>query len=217
VVRFAAVHMSLPGTFLPCQPRRAMSVIGGRPADICSIRVHRILTDTVEKGILRRPLSNIDSRRASNEQDRFKKSFARIRLFQILIPQLHFGYFFNTIDPQRTSEGGAAGEPDGHPPIGDLDALTDCTALTIVNCPSKKPTAAIFWIPHFGARVAGKPQSAESATGQLAYAALRSRAGRVVAAVRRSTRSGRVDQDAADAFATAIFAGVAGRQHLCRN
>jgi hypothetical protein len=38
------------------------------------------LTDTVEKGILRGPLSNIDSRRASNEQDRFKKSF----------PQLHF-------------------------------------------------------------------------------------------------------------------------------
>ena len=28
-------------------------------------------------------------------------------------------------DPQRTSEGGAAGEPDGHPPIGDLDALTE--------------------------------------------------------------------------------------------
>ena len=117
--------------------------------------------------------------------------------------------------PQRTSERGAAGEPDGHPPIGDLDALTDCTALTIVNCPSKKPIAAV---PHFGARVARKPQSAESATGQLAYAALRSCTGcRVVAAVRRSTRSGRVDQDAADAFAAAIFAGVAGRQHLCRN
>ena len=29
------------GTFLPCQPRRAMSVIGGRPADICSMRVLR--------------------------------------------------------------------------------------------------------------------------------------------------------------------------------
>jgi hypothetical protein len=57
----------------------------------------RFRVDTVEKGILRGPLSNIDSRRASNEQDRFKKSFARIRLFQILIPQLHFGYFFNTI------------------------------------------------------------------------------------------------------------------------
>jgi hypothetical protein len=60
------------------------------------------MTDTVEKGILRGPLSNIDSRRASNEQDRFKNSFARIRLFQILIPQLHFGYFFNTIDPSET-------------------------------------------------------------------------------------------------------------------
>jgi hypothetical protein len=32
-----------------------------------------------------------------------------------------------------------------------------------------------------------------------------------------TARSGRVDQDAADAFAAAIFAGVAGRQHLCRN
>ena len=131
-----AAYMSLPGTFLPCQPRRAMSVTGGRPADICSMRVHRILT--------------------------------------------HIG-------PR-----GAAGEPHGHPSIGDLDALTDCAALTIANCPSKKPTAAIFWIPHSGARVAGKLQSAESATGQLAYAALRSRAGRVVAAVRRSTRSGSV-------------------------
>ena len=133
---FAALHMSLPGTFLPCQPPRAMSVTGGRPADRCSMRVHRILT--------------------------------------------HIG-------PR-----GAAGEPHGHPSIGDLDALTDCAALTIANCPSKKPTAAIFWIPHSGARVAGKLQSAESATGQLAYAALRSRAGRVVAAVRRSTRSGSV-------------------------
>ena len=37
------------GTLLPCQPRRAMSVIGGRPADICSMRVLRILTDAVEK------------------------------------------------------------------------------------------------------------------------------------------------------------------------
>ena len=35
--------------------------------------------------------------------------------------------------------------------------------------PSKKST-----VPHFGARVARKPQSVESATGQLAYAALRS-------------------------------------------
>jgi len=28
---------------------------------------------------------------------------------------------------------------------------TLCTALTIVNCPSKGPTAAIFGVPHFGA------------------------------------------------------------------
>ena len=28
--------MSVIGTFLPCQPRRAMSAIWGRPADICS-------------------------------------------------------------------------------------------------------------------------------------------------------------------------------------
>src|SRR6266508_3624704 len=60
--------------------------------------------DTVEKGILRGSLSNIDSRRASNEQHRFKDPFARIRLFQILIPQLHFGDFFNSIDPNRQSD-----------------------------------------------------------------------------------------------------------------
>ncbi len=29
---FAALHMAACGTFLPCQPRRAMSVIAGRPA-----------------------------------------------------------------------------------------------------------------------------------------------------------------------------------------
>src|SRR6266487_1897260 len=57
--------------------------------------------DTVEKGILRGSLSNIDSRRASNEQHRFKNPFARIRLFQLLIPQLHFGYFFNSIGQPR--------------------------------------------------------------------------------------------------------------------
>ena len=45
--------------------------------------------------------SNIDLRRASNEQHRFKTPFARIRLFQTLIPQLHFGDFFNVIDPKR--------------------------------------------------------------------------------------------------------------------
>jgi hypothetical protein len=36
--------MAAPGTFLPCQPRRAMSAIGGKPADICSLRGFRILT-----------------------------------------------------------------------------------------------------------------------------------------------------------------------------
>jgi hypothetical protein len=45
--------------------------------------------------------SNIDSRRVPNEQHRFKNPFARIRLFQILIPQLRFGDFFNTIDQWR--------------------------------------------------------------------------------------------------------------------
>ena len=34
------------GTFLPSQPSRVMSVIGGRPADICSLRGFRILTRT---------------------------------------------------------------------------------------------------------------------------------------------------------------------------
>jgi hypothetical protein len=38
------------GTFLPCQPRRAMSVIRGRPADICSMRVLRILTRLGHEG-----------------------------------------------------------------------------------------------------------------------------------------------------------------------
>jgi hypothetical protein len=38
--------MSAIGTFLPCQPRRAMSAFGRRPADICSMRVLRILTLT---------------------------------------------------------------------------------------------------------------------------------------------------------------------------
>ena len=38
----AALPMSVNGTFLPCQPRRAMSAIGARPADICSLRGFRI-------------------------------------------------------------------------------------------------------------------------------------------------------------------------------
>ena len=87
--------------------------------------------------------------------------------------------FINGIDPQRTSERGAAGEPGtGYPPIGDLDALTDCTALTIVNSPSRL-------IVPISVRVARKPQSAESATGQLTYEPCGvAPACRVVAAVR---------------------------------
>ena len=104
---------------------------------ICSDRVLRFVTDTVEKGILRGPLSNIDSRRASNEQDRFKNSFARIRLFQILIPQLHFGYFFNTIGQTRTSSLGAARPL---PPSADIgpggqsvgQAAQFCLATTLI-------------------------------------------------------------------------------------
>jgi hypothetical protein len=37
-----------------------------------------------------------------NEQHRFKNPFARIRLSQILIPQLRFGDFFNTIGQTRS-------------------------------------------------------------------------------------------------------------------
>ena len=39
-----AAGMSAVGTFRTCQPRQPMSVIGGRPVDICSMRVLRILT-----------------------------------------------------------------------------------------------------------------------------------------------------------------------------
>src|SRR5258708_24401012 len=49
-------------------------------------------------------LSNIDSRRVPNEQHRFKNPFARIRLFQILIPQLRFGDFFNSIGHERPKD-----------------------------------------------------------------------------------------------------------------
>jgi hypothetical protein len=37
-------QMSLLGTFLPRQPLRAMSAIGGTPENICSLRGFRILT-----------------------------------------------------------------------------------------------------------------------------------------------------------------------------
>ena len=52
--------------------------------------------------------ATLNSRRASNEQHRSKTPFARIRLFQTSIPQLHFGDFFNAIGQTRTSSLGAA-------------------------------------------------------------------------------------------------------------
>src|SRR5262249_24564273 len=61
-----------------------------------------LLTGTVEKGFWGRSLNNIDSRSNGAAQSRFKNPFVRIRLFQILIPQLHFGDFFNSIAPKRT-------------------------------------------------------------------------------------------------------------------
>ena len=45
----------------------------------------------------------MDSRSSATAQSRFKNPFVRIRLFQILIPQLHFGDFFNSIGTKRTS------------------------------------------------------------------------------------------------------------------
>src|SRR5215831_13228823 len=65
-------------------------------------RPRPLMTGTVEKGFWGRSLSNIDSRSNATAQSRFKNPFVRIRLFQILIPQLHFGDFFNSIDPQPT-------------------------------------------------------------------------------------------------------------------
>jgi hypothetical protein len=49
-----------------------------------------------------------------------------------------------------------AGEPDGHPPIGDLDALTDCTALAIVNCPLQETHRNYFLDPAFWRTCCGK-------------------------------------------------------------
>ena len=43
--------MSPVGTFLPPQPHRAMSAIGGRPADTCSLRGFRILTPETQAAI----------------------------------------------------------------------------------------------------------------------------------------------------------------------
>src|SRR5262252_4747041 len=67
-------------------------------------RPRPLMTGTVEKGFWGRSLSNIDSRSNATAQSRFKNPFVRIRLFQILIPQLHFGDFFNSIGQLRSSE-----------------------------------------------------------------------------------------------------------------
>src|SRR5262249_21607769 len=78
-------------------------VSSGHEADIAKqARVCPLLEDTVEKGFWGRSLSNIDSRSNATAQSRFKNPFVRIRLFQILIPQLHFGDFFNSIRAKRT-------------------------------------------------------------------------------------------------------------------
>src|SRR5262249_8701011 len=83
-------------------PLISMRVLPGsfplRPNGSCPLWV-----DTVEKGFWGRSLSNIDSRSNATAQSRFKKPFVRIRLFQILIPQLHFGDFFNSIGQTATT------------------------------------------------------------------------------------------------------------------
>src|SRR5258707_15801210 len=56
--------MSLIGTFLPSQPRRAMSAFRGRPADICSMRVLRILDPSLLKGTTAWRLRRIEAGRA---------------------------------------------------------------------------------------------------------------------------------------------------------
>ena len=57
--------------------------------------------DAVEKGICEVALSNIDSRRASSAQDRFKKLAPLIRLLRIPILQFFRGDFFNSIGQYR--------------------------------------------------------------------------------------------------------------------
>src|SRR5215471_9642835 len=79
-----------------------MSGFGDEAEILGSTRAVPVLTDTVEKGFWGRSLSNIDSRSNATAQSRFKNPFVRIRLFQILIPQLHFIYFFNSINPKVT-------------------------------------------------------------------------------------------------------------------
>jgi hypothetical protein len=45
-ILFAAVHESGCGTFLPCQPRRAMSGFRGKAVEKCSLGDFLILTRT---------------------------------------------------------------------------------------------------------------------------------------------------------------------------
>src|SRR5262249_50784756 len=52
---------------------------------------------------------NIDSRSDTNEQQRFKRTDAPIRLLQISISQSLLGDFCNTIDPKRTERGSKPG------------------------------------------------------------------------------------------------------------
>src|SRR5215510_10172013 len=114
-------------------PRRALGPAAAAPhqqaghmtaPDQCCINVKKLLsirrrphmTDTVEKGFWGRSLSNIDSRSNATAQSRFKNPFVRIRLFQILIPQLHFGDFFNSIGQTRSF--GEVGSMSGLPESG---------------------------------------------------------------------------------------------------
>jgi hypothetical protein len=62
---------------------------------------------------------NIDSRRALNAQDRFKKPTSTIRLLRILILQIFHDDFFNSIDPTATSA-----TPACIHPISSLDGMT---------------------------------------------------------------------------------------------
>src|SRR5262249_7333941 len=59
--------------------------------------------DAVEKGFCGGSPSNIDSRPRTNAQSRFKNLFAGIPSFQIRIPQLLCGDFFNSIGQPRSS------------------------------------------------------------------------------------------------------------------
>src|SRR5262249_13302566 len=102
-----APHMSPSGTSRR-DPATSAYEVKGRAADIVR---GPILTDTVEKGFWGRSLSNIDSRSNATAQSRSKNPFVRIRLFQILIPQLHFGDFFNSFGAKRTSNAPSPGVP----------------------------------------------------------------------------------------------------------